>query len=186
MLHTTICYTRSSCQGVCWAGRIRAGSRKATMDDDVMNLKQAADMLGVSRQRLSRMIRAGETDIPCRRIGPGTYRFSRTAILLWLGSQGAITSTETVDPRPGPTGTPPKAQAREKGKRRVYGSDEQRAILAEYLAEHGPFTGTWKWVPGLGRDDFFVRPSGQKVKVRTIRSWRDKGIEPSKEKDNGN
>jgi len=80
-----------------------------------------------------------------------------------------------VEPRsPGPTGedTPEK--------RRTYSPQEQSRILAEYVNVHSPrIDGTWNWQPGLGPNDYFVRPNGDRVKVRTIRSWRDKGVEPS-------
>jgi len=82
-------------------------------------------------------------------------------------------------PKGHPPGRKGAATARQAAdKRRVYGGDEQRAILAEYVAAHGPFTAAWKWVPGLGKGDYFTRPNGERVKVRTIRSWRDRGVEP--------
>lgn len=67
-------------------------------------------------------------------------------------------------------------------KRRVYRPQEQRQILAEYVRDHPVQSdGSWKWEPGLGPNDYFVRTDGSQVKVRTIRSWRDKGVTPATE-----
>ena len=68
-------------------------------------------------------------------------------------------------------------------KRRVYRPQEQRHILGEYIQAHPvQADGSWKWEPGLGPNDYFVRPDGSQVKVRTIRSWRDKGVQPATER----
>jgi len=78
------------------------------MEKEVMNLQEAADFLGTSRQTLAKMARAG--DVPYRPFGRGgsgerpSYRFSRTALLDWLAGKappgaadvGTILSEQTA------------------------------------------------------------------------------------------
>ncbi|MBP3038875.1 helix-turn-helix domain-containing protein [Bacillaceae bacterium Marseille-Q3522] len=53
------------------------------MDDDILNLEQAVDFLGVSEKTLIKLLR--EEHVPARKIGR-EWRFSRGALLGWLAS----------------------------------------------------------------------------------------------------
>ncbi|MDD3228965.1 MAG: helix-turn-helix domain-containing protein [Oscillospiraceae bacterium] len=53
------------------------------MDDDILNLEQAVDFLGVSEKTLIKLLR--EEHVPARKIGR-EWRFSRRALLGWLAS----------------------------------------------------------------------------------------------------
>lgn len=53
------------------------------MIDDILNLEQAIEFLGVSEKTLIKLLR--EEHIPARKIGR-EWRFSREALLLWLAS----------------------------------------------------------------------------------------------------
>lgn len=72
------------------------------MDDTLMNLKQAAEFLGISEKLLMKLLQ--EEDIPGRKLGK-EWRFERSAIKLWI-SQGsskqytkgtAITEDEEIE-----------------------------------------------------------------------------------------
>lgn len=53
------------------------------MDDGILNLEQAVDMLGVSEKTLIKLLR--EEHIPARKIGR-EWRFSREALIRWLAA----------------------------------------------------------------------------------------------------
>ena len=64
------------------------------MDDDILNLGQAAEVLKVSEKTLIKLLR--EEHIPARKIGR-EWRFSRNALLRWLAggdSQDYINQNE--------------------------------------------------------------------------------------------
>jgi len=53
------------------------------MNDDILNLEQAMEFLGVSEKTLIKLLR--EEHIPARKIGR-EWRFSRTALIQWLAA----------------------------------------------------------------------------------------------------
>lgn len=53
------------------------------MDNDILNLEQACDFLGVGERTLIKLLR--EEHIPARKIGR-EWRFSRSALIEWIGS----------------------------------------------------------------------------------------------------
>ncbi|WP_017415825.1 helix-turn-helix domain-containing protein [Clostridium tunisiense] len=53
------------------------------MDNDILNLEQACDFLGVGERTLIKLLR--EEHIPARKIGR-EWRFSRCALMEWIGS----------------------------------------------------------------------------------------------------
>ncbi len=57
------------------------------MGDDILNLEQAIEFLGVSEKTLIKLLR--EEHIPARKIGR-EWRFSREALLSWLASGDSI------------------------------------------------------------------------------------------------
>ena len=57
------------------------------MNDDILNLEQAVEFLGVSEKTLIKLLR--EEHIPARKIGR-EWRFSREALLSWLASGDSI------------------------------------------------------------------------------------------------
>lgn len=57
------------------------------MQDDVLNLEQAIELLGVSEKTLIKLLR--EEHLPARKIGR-EWRFSREALLHWLASGDSI------------------------------------------------------------------------------------------------
>jgi excisionase family DNA binding protein len=57
------------------------------MNDDILNLEQAIEFLGVSEKTLIKSLR--EEHIPARKIGR-EWRFSREALLSWLASGDSI------------------------------------------------------------------------------------------------
>ena len=57
------------------------------MDNDVLNLEQALEFFGVSERTMIKLLR--EERIPARKIGR-EWRFSRSALLNWLGEGDSI------------------------------------------------------------------------------------------------
>lgn len=57
------------------------------MDNDILNLDQAIDFLGVSEKTLIKLLR--EEHIPARKIGR-EWRFSRQALINWIASGDSI------------------------------------------------------------------------------------------------
>ena len=57
------------------------------MNDDILNLEQAVEFLGVSEKTLIKLLR--EEHIPARKIGR-EWRFSREALLRWLASGDSV------------------------------------------------------------------------------------------------
>ncbi|MEA4847302.1 MAG: helix-turn-helix domain-containing protein [Clostridiaceae bacterium] len=57
------------------------------MTDDILNLEQAIEFLGVSEKTLIKLLR--EEHIPARKIGR-EWRFSREALISWLSSGDSI------------------------------------------------------------------------------------------------
>lgn len=57
------------------------------MNDDILNLEQTVEFLGVSEKTLIKLLR--EEHIPARKIGR-EWRFSREALLRWLASGDSI------------------------------------------------------------------------------------------------
>lgn len=57
------------------------------MTDDILNLEQAIEFLGVSEKTLIKILR--EEHVPARKIGR-EWRFSREALLHWLASGDSI------------------------------------------------------------------------------------------------
>ncbi len=57
------------------------------MNDDILNLEQAMAFFGVSERTLIKMLR--EEKLPARKIGR-EWRFSKTALLQWLGSGNSL------------------------------------------------------------------------------------------------
>lgn len=53
------------------------------MDNDILNLEQACDFLGVGERTLIKMLR--EEHIPARKIGR-EWRFSKTSLMNWIAS----------------------------------------------------------------------------------------------------
>ena len=58
------------------------------MDNDILNLEQAMELFGVSERTMIKLLR--EENVPARKIGR-EWRFSKTALLRWLG-EGDSTS----------------------------------------------------------------------------------------------
>jgi len=52
------------------------------MDNDILNLEQAMELFGVSERTMIKLLR--EENVPARKIGR-EWRFSRAALLRWLG-----------------------------------------------------------------------------------------------------
>ena len=52
------------------------------MDNDILNLEQAMELFGVSERTMLKLLR--EENVPARKIGR-EWRFSRAALLRWLG-----------------------------------------------------------------------------------------------------
>ena len=57
------------------------------MDNDVLNLEQAIEFFGVSERTMIKLLR--EERIPARKIGR-EWRFSKTALLRWLGEGDSV------------------------------------------------------------------------------------------------
>lgn len=57
------------------------------MNDDILNLEQAIEFLGVSEKTLIKLLR--EEHLPARKIGR-EWRFNREALLQWLASGDSI------------------------------------------------------------------------------------------------
>lgn len=57
------------------------------MDDDILNLEQAMEFFGVSERTMIKLLR--EERIPARKIGR-EWRFSKSALLNWLGEGSSI------------------------------------------------------------------------------------------------
>ena len=57
------------------------------MDNDILNLEQATELFGVSERTMIKLLR--EERIPARKIGR-EWRFSRTALLRWLGEGDSV------------------------------------------------------------------------------------------------
>ena len=57
------------------------------MNDDILNLEQAIEFLGVSEKTLIKLLR--EVHIPARKIGR-EWRFSKEALINWLGTGDSI------------------------------------------------------------------------------------------------
>lgn len=57
------------------------------MDDDILNLEQAIKFFGVSERTMIKLLR--EERIPARKVGR-EWRFSRTALLRWLGDGDSV------------------------------------------------------------------------------------------------
>jgi excisionase family DNA binding protein len=57
------------------------------MNDDILNIEQAIEFLGVSEKTLIKLLR--EEHIPARKIGR-EWRFSREALIHWLASGDSI------------------------------------------------------------------------------------------------
>jgi DNA binding domain, excisionase family len=57
------------------------------MDSDVLNLEQAIEFFGVSERTMIKLLR--EERIPARKIGR-EWRFSKTALLRWLGEGDSV------------------------------------------------------------------------------------------------
>lgn len=57
------------------------------MNDDILNLEQAMELLGVSEKTLIKMLR--EEHVPARKIGR-EWRFSREALIKWIASGDSI------------------------------------------------------------------------------------------------
>ena len=57
------------------------------MDNDILNLAQAIEFFGVSERTMIKLLR--EESIPARKIGR-EWRFSKSALLRWLGEGDSI------------------------------------------------------------------------------------------------
>lgn len=57
------------------------------MDNDVLNLEQSIEFFGVSERTMIKLLR--EERIPARKIGR-EWRFSKTALLRWLGEGDSV------------------------------------------------------------------------------------------------
>lgn len=57
------------------------------MDNDILNLEQAMEFFGVSERTMIKLLR--EERIPARKIGR-EWRFSKTALLNWLGEGNSV------------------------------------------------------------------------------------------------
>lgn len=57
------------------------------MDNDIMNLEQAIEFFGVSERTMIKLLR--EERVPARKIGR-EWRFSRAALLSWLGEGDSV------------------------------------------------------------------------------------------------
>ncbi len=57
------------------------------MTDDILNIEQAVEFLGVSEKTLIKLLR--EEHVPARKIGR-EWRFSREALISWLSSGDSI------------------------------------------------------------------------------------------------
>lgn len=57
------------------------------MDNDILNIEQATEFLGVSEKTLIKLLR--EEHIPARKIGR-EWRFSRQALIQWLAAGDSI------------------------------------------------------------------------------------------------
>jgi len=108
------------------------------MEKEVMNQQEAAEFLGISRQRLSRMLKEGATDMPHQRIGD-SYRFSRTALLRWLDGPSQRTDTPsdraTIDLDAAPRPRPPRAGSRTE--KQLLRRARIKALLAQGLGHEG-------------------------------------------------
>jgi excisionase family DNA binding protein len=56
---------------------------EASPDKDILNLEEAASLLGISLKTFQKVLREG--DIPGRKIGR-EWKFSRRALIDWVGS----------------------------------------------------------------------------------------------------
>lgn len=57
------------------------------MDDDILNLEQTAEFLGISEKTLIKLLR--EEHVPARKIGR-EWRFSREALIRWLAAGDSV------------------------------------------------------------------------------------------------
>jgi excisionase family DNA binding protein len=80
-----------------------------TTQSDILNIEQAAELLGVSIKTFNKVLHA--EDMPARKIGR-EWKFSRRALIEWVGSgrsrdfyreQGEPAEARTVRPMPRPT-----------------------------------------------------------------------------------
>ena len=65
------------------------------MDSDVLNLEQAIEFFGVSERTMIKLLR--EERIPARKIGR-EWRFSKTALLRWLGEGDSVNYLNQTEP----------------------------------------------------------------------------------------
>lgn len=66
---------------------VRYRKESCVMNDDILNLEQAMELLGVSEKTLIKMLR--EEHIPARKIGR-EWRFSREALIKWIATGDSI------------------------------------------------------------------------------------------------
>ncbi len=57
-----------------------------TSNSDILNLEEAAELLGVSIKTFNKVLHA--ENLPARKIGR-EWRFSRAALIAWVGSGGS-------------------------------------------------------------------------------------------------
>ncbi|MCL2574048.1 MAG: helix-turn-helix domain-containing protein [Defluviitaleaceae bacterium] len=69
------------------------------MDNEILNLEQAMELFGVSERTMIKLLR--EENVPARKIGR-EWRFSKTALLRWLGEGNSAsynTHADEAEPR---------------------------------------------------------------------------------------
>lgn len=64
------------------------------MDNEILNLEQAIEFFGVSERTMIKLLR--EERIPARKIGR-EWRFSKTALLNWLGGGDSINYQNQIE-----------------------------------------------------------------------------------------
>ncbi len=64
------------------------------MDSEILNLEQAIEFFGVSERTMIKLLR--EEQIPARKIGR-EWRFSKTALLTWLGEGSSINYLNQIE-----------------------------------------------------------------------------------------
>ena len=88
-----------------------------SVDQEILNLPQAAAFLGVSSKTFQKVLR--ETDVPGRKVGR-EWKFSRTALAQWVGAGRSRDFQDASDDEP-------ELPARKSTRARRRGREELRA-----------------------------------------------------------
>lgn len=69
--------------------REQLNGRGASATDEILSRAQAAELLGVCIESVSKLVR--DSGLPCRRVGGNRYRFLKSEVLSWLAARAPQT-----------------------------------------------------------------------------------------------